>query len=179
MQCQFSRFARSFPEAYPYFRMALPHKSGKVHKRHKREPQKAQETLFLSLTRRSDPRCGGAILDDSEVAGDRRRTSIKRICFAGLAVCGCVGLEQTIIELAMVRPQCCGTVVGGRLRHLLRRCDVAVVVCGIGVKRNRCTADVCNTQRFAVISDFKKERERSWSVARHPDDLYRGVARGD
>src|ERR1043166_3160141 len=106
MKCQFSRFARSFPEADPHFAWLCPTNRGKVHKRHKTEPKKHKKLSFLSLTRRSDPRCGGAILDDSEVAGDRRRTSIKRICFAGLAVCGCVGLEKTIIELGMVRHQC-------------------------------------------------------------------------
>src|SRR2546426_9535792 len=179
MKCQFSRFARSFPEAYPYFVWLCPTNRERYTKGTKRSRKKRKKLSFLSLTRRSDPRCGGAILDDSEVAGDRRRASIKLICFAGLAVCGCVGLEKTIIDLGMVRHQCCGTEVGGRLRHLFRRCDGSVVVCGIGVKRNRCTADVCNTQRFAVISDFKKERKRSWSVARHRDELYRGVAHGD
>src|SRR5438445_4663951 len=99
--------------------------------------------------------CGcGAILDDAEVPCDPIGTYIEWIRFTRLAVCGAVGFEEGVVELGVIRHQRCCAVVGSGPRHPLRRGNVAVIVCGAGIKGNGRPSDVSDTQRLAVISHF-------------------------
>src|ERR1700739_524832 len=87
--------------------------------------------------------CGSsAILDHAEVPCDSIRTYIEWIRFTGLAVCGAMGFEEGGVELGVIRNQRGCAVIGSRLRHLLRRGNVAVIICGAAIKGNRRPADV-------------------------------------
>src|ERR1041385_1452972 len=70
---------------------------------------------------------GGAILDYREVAGHPIRAHIERIRLARFAGGGDSGFKERIVELGVVGEQSGGPEAGGRLRHLPRRCDVAIV----------------------------------------------------
>src|SRR5213594_2369671 len=116
MKCQFSRFARSFPEAYPYFVWLCPTNRERYTKGTKRSRKKHKKLSFSSLTRRSDPRCGGAILDDSEVAvAFGFASGVVRRFVHRVPVCSAV--DKVHARDFVLKQPCAAVMVGVRMRE--------------------------------------------------------------
>src|SRR6202022_117619 len=124
-----------------------------------RRPKTHWATRYLLLGLADGPhlRGGGAFLDHREVPAAGAPPDIERVGFAGLPIGGGVGLVEGVIELRMVRHEGGRAEIRGRLRHLSRRRDVAVVVGGVAIKWDRGAADVRDPQRLAVVLHLEEE----------------------
>src|SRR6185436_7693097 len=100
------------------------HGAGACSTSHRASSNRRGDSLFPGSP---DSCSSAAILDYREVAGHSIRPHVERIRLAGFAGGGDSGFKERIVELGMVRKKSGRPEGGGSFRHLLGRCDVAIV----------------------------------------------------